>query len=105
MEKIANLSVAEAKALRLLERKRGVDVPTLCDRLEMEERQARSVIDRLRRKGVPVQRLAKGKFQCEHVVADVRKPAARMKQPSNDAAPVWDGVERRRRQEERRQSA
>lgn len=96
MEKIANLSVAEAKALRLLERKRGVDVPTLCDRLEMEERQARSVIDRLRRKGVPVQRLAKGKFQCEHVVADVRKPAARMKQsPAAVNDNGWDGVERR----------
>lgn len=93
MEKIANLSVAEAKALRLLERKRGADLDVLCTRLSLEERQARSLIDRLRRKGVPVERTAKATFHADHV--EVEKPRA-AKQPRSRKAAAWDGVNRRK---------
>lgn len=79
MEKIANLTVTEAKALRLLERKHGADLPVLCSRLSLEERQARSLIDRLRRKGVRVERTGKAKFHAD----DHHKLSA------------WNGMERR----------
>lgn len=89
MEKIANLSPAEAKALRLLERKRGADLEVLCQRLSVEERQARSLIDRLRRKGVPVERTGKATFHADHVEAK-KAPAKRQRKQ------MWDGVDRRK---------
>lgn len=92
MEKIANLSVTEAKALRMLERKRGVELPILCDKLSLEERQARSLIDRLRRKGVPVERTGKATFHAEHLAAQASKGAAPKKRQRKN---VWDGTERR----------
>lgn len=64
---IQNLSSAESKALRLLNRKKGATIEVLCTRLNLEERQARSVIDRLRRKGICVERLDRARF---HLVQD-----------------------------------
>lgn len=84
MKKIANLSPAEAKALRLLERKRGADLEVLCQRLSVEERQARSLIDRLRRKGVPVERTGKATFHADHIEAKRQRKQ------------VWDGVDHRK---------
>lgn len=58
-----DLNPTYKKAVRMLNRKQGATVAQLAKGLGLEERPARLVIDRLRRKGVPIDNIDRCRFK------------------------------------------
>ena len=60
---VRDLNPKYRQAAKLLNRKGGATVDQLANRLGLEERPARLMIDRLRRKGLNIENIGKCKFK------------------------------------------
>lgn len=68
-----SISATEKQALQMLRRKNGATIDQICTKLALDDKQARSALDRLRAKGFPVERIGKCQF---------RSPAKAAKAPA-----------------------
>lgn len=61
--KFGELNPRYRKAAQLLNRKNGATVDDLANKLGMEQRPARLIIDRLRRKGLSIENVGRARFK------------------------------------------